>query len=170
MIRNPLPRYTWQKKVRFHLKYSAEKASWLTCVALLLRALQIKELGIYFADCPQIAKTVDVYFQNLLTLSTINSTSYTKQSWDKQWQVSRKVPCWSHFLQPKERCRFQVCISLCSLHLYYLVHKFEEKNGYINGNRLCTICLLGYLICICLNFDPALILKMLGTYYPLYLF
>nr|ACF86095.1 unknown [Zea mays] len=67
---------------------------------------QVKELGIYFAGCPHIAKTVEVYFQNLWTLSTLNSTFYTKQAWDTQWQVSRKVPCWSHFLQPKERCRF----------------------------------------------------------------
>ncbi|WVZ79177.1 hypothetical protein U9M48_026785 [Paspalum notatum var. saurae] len=66
---------------------------------------QVKELGIYFSDCPQIAKTVEVYFQNLWTLSTLNSTTYTKEAWDKQWQVSRKVPCWSHFLQPKDRCR-----------------------------------------------------------------
>uniref|UniRef100_A0A804QJ26 PLD phosphodiesterase domain-containing protein n=5 Tax=Zea mays TaxID=4577 RepID=A0A804QJ26_MAIZE len=65
---------------------------------------QVKELGIYFAGCPHIAKTVEVYFQNLWTLSTLNSTFYTKQAWDTQWQVSRKVPCWSHFLQPKERC------------------------------------------------------------------
>ncbi|KAL6603741.1 hypothetical protein ACP70R_044102 [Stipagrostis hirtigluma subsp. patula] len=66
---------------------------------------QVKELGIYFANCPQIAKTVEVYFQNLWTLSKLNSTTYTKVAWDKQWQVSRKVPCWSHFLQPIERCR-----------------------------------------------------------------
>jgi hypothetical protein len=44
-------------------------------VSLLLSALQVKELGIYFADCPQLAKTVEVYFQNLLTLSTLNSTN-----------------------------------------------------------------------------------------------
>ncbi|CAN6177334.1 unnamed protein product [Urochloa humidicola] len=66
---------------------------------------QVKELGIYFAGCPQIAKAVEVYFQNLQSLSTLNATTYTKDVWDKQWQVSRKVPCWSHFLQPKERCR-----------------------------------------------------------------
>ncbi|TVU08336.1 hypothetical protein EJB05_41737 [Eragrostis curvula] len=66
---------------------------------------QVKELGIYFTDCPQVAKTVEVYFQNLWTLSTLNSTTYTKVAWDKQWQVSRKVPCWSHFLQPRDRCR-----------------------------------------------------------------
>jgi hypothetical protein len=95
-----------KKQVLLHLQYSAERTIWLTCVALLLHALQVKELGIYFANCPQIAKTVEVYFQNLWTLSTLNSTSYTKQAWDKEWQVSRKVPCWSHFLQPKERCRF----------------------------------------------------------------
>ncbi|XP_035815984.1 probable phospholipase D F09G2.8 isoform X3 [Zea mays] len=73
---------------------------------------QVKELGIYFAGCPQIAKTVEVYFQNLWTLSTLNSTFYTKQAWDTQWQVSRKVPCWSHFLQPKERCRSPIPLSV----------------------------------------------------------
>ncbi|KAK3134224.1 hypothetical protein QOZ80_6AG0546560 [Eleusine coracana subsp. coracana] len=69
---------------------------------------QVRELGVYFTNCPQIAKTVEIYFQNLWTLSTLNSTTYTKVAWDKQWQVSRKVPCWSHFLQPKERCRSHV--------------------------------------------------------------
>ncbi|XP_062178691.1 uncharacterized protein LOC133883392 isoform X1 [Phragmites australis] len=73
---------------------------------------QVKELGVYFADCPQIAKTVEVYYQNLWTLSTLNSTAYTKVVWDKQWQVSRKVPCWSHFLQPKERCRSPIPLSV----------------------------------------------------------
>jgi hypothetical protein len=70
--------------------------------------LQVKELGIYFAGCPQIAKTVEVYFENLWTLATLNSTTYTKVAWDKQWQIFRKVPCWSHFLHPKQRCRFVV--------------------------------------------------------------
>ncbi|KAM0834061.1 hypothetical protein ACQ4PT_063874 [Festuca glaucescens] len=73
---------------------------------------QVKELGIYFASCPQIAKTVEVYFQNLWTLSTLNSTSYTKVALDKQWQTSRKVPCWSHFLQPKDRCRSPLPLSV----------------------------------------------------------
>ncbi|OEL27793.1 Phospholipase D Z [Dichanthelium oligosanthes] len=73
---------------------------------------QVKELGIYFSGCPQIAKIVEVYFQNLWVLSTLNSTTYTKVAWDKQWQVSRKVPCWSHFLQPKERCRSPVPLSV----------------------------------------------------------
>ncbi|XP_051204116.1 uncharacterized protein [Lolium perenne] len=73
---------------------------------------QVKELGIYFASCPQIAKTVEVYFQNLWTLSTLNSTTYTKVALDKQWQTSRKVPCWSHFLQPKDRCRSPLPLSV----------------------------------------------------------
>ncbi|XP_047074627.1 phospholipase D Z-like [Lolium rigidum] len=73
---------------------------------------QVKELGIYFTSCPQIAKTVEVYFQNLWTLSTLNSTTYTKVALDKQWQTSRKVPCWSHFLQPKDRCRSPLPLSV----------------------------------------------------------
>ncbi|KAL6873404.1 hypothetical protein ACP4OV_013486 [Aristida adscensionis] len=73
---------------------------------------QVKELGIYLADCPQIAKTMEVYFQNLRTLSKLNSTTYTKVAWDKQWQVARRVPCWSHFLQPKERCRSPIPTSI----------------------------------------------------------
>ncbi|KAM3214744.1 hypothetical protein ACQJBY_066973 [Aegilops geniculata] len=73
---------------------------------------QVKELGIYFVGCPQIAKTVEVYFQNLWTLSTLNSTTYTKIAWDKKWQTFRKVPCWSHFLQPEQRCRSPLPLSV----------------------------------------------------------
>lgn len=73
---------------------------------------QVKELGIYFVDCPQIAKTVEVYFQNLWTLSTLNSTTYTKVAWDKQWQAFRKVPCWSNFLHPEQRCRSPLPLSV----------------------------------------------------------
>lgn len=73
---------------------------------------QVKELGIYFVGCPQIAKTVEVYFQNLWTLSTLNSTTYTKIAWDKKWQTFRKVPCWSHFLHPEQRCRSPLPLSV----------------------------------------------------------
>uniref|UniRef100_A0A7N0UTF4 PLD phosphodiesterase domain-containing protein n=1 Tax=Kalanchoe fedtschenkoi TaxID=63787 RepID=A0A7N0UTF4_KALFE len=65
---------------------------------------QVKEVGIYISDCPQIAKKVDVYFENLWTLATLNASDYTVFIWDQEWQVSRKVPCWSHFVQPESRC------------------------------------------------------------------
>ncbi|XP_010265574.1 PREDICTED: phospholipase D Z-like [Nelumbo nucifera] len=65
---------------------------------------QVKELGIYLADCPKIAKKVDVFFNNLWALASLNS-SYTKTVLDQQWQTQRNVPCWSHFLQVEERCR-----------------------------------------------------------------
>ncbi|KAK3437995.1 hypothetical protein EUGRSUZ_C02635 [Eucalyptus grandis] len=51
----------------------------------------VKELGIYLVNCPKIAK---------------------KNFWDQQWQITRKVPCWSHFLEPEERCNYcyeQIC-------------------------------------------------------------
>eukprot|EP00252_Welwitschia_mirabilis_P022320 TRINITY_DN6005_c0_g1_i2.p1 TRINITY_DN6005_c0_g1~~TRINITY_DN6005_c0_g1_i2.p1 ORF type:complete len:271 (+),score=40.20 TRINITY_DN6005_c0_g1_i2:275-1087(+) len=67
---------------------------------------QVKELGIYIVNCPIIAKAVDTYFQNLWTLSTLDASLYTKRVWDKEWQIRRKVPCWSHFLHYKQRCRW----------------------------------------------------------------
>ncbi|KAK7311912.1 hypothetical protein RJT34_10381 [Clitoria ternatea] len=66
---------------------------------------QVKELGIYFADCPGIAKKVEVYFNNLWTLASLNSSAYIKTVSDQQWQVDRKVPCWSHFIDPRKRCK-----------------------------------------------------------------
>ncbi|XP_045804186.1 phospholipase D Y-like [Trifolium pratense] len=66
---------------------------------------QVKEVGIYLADCPGIAKKVEVYFNNLWTLASLNSSAYTKTVMDQQWQVERKVPCWSHFIQPRDRCK-----------------------------------------------------------------
>ncbi|ONK70452.1 uncharacterized protein A4U43_C05F33870 [Asparagus officinalis] len=66
---------------------------------------QVKELGIYLVGCPGIAKKLEIYFDNLFKLSSLNSTSYTKVVQDEHWQVNRKVPCWSHFINPRERCR-----------------------------------------------------------------
>ncbi|KAM7513346.1 hypothetical protein LguiB_012221 [Lonicera macranthoides] len=66
---------------------------------------QVKEVGVYLVGCQSIARNVEVYFENLWKLSSLNDSAYTKTVWDQQWQISRKVPCWSHFLQPKERCR-----------------------------------------------------------------
>jgi len=102
-------------------------------LALLLLTLQVKELGIYFADCPQITKAVEVYFQNLWSLSALNSTTYTKVAWDKQWQVSRKVPCWSHFLQPKERCRF-ISFSVVCTYLGLCAQILRKIDWYVNRN------------------------------------
>ncbi|XP_042509614.1 phospholipase D Z-like [Macadamia integrifolia] len=66
---------------------------------------QVKEAGVYLVGCPKIAKSVEVYFHNLRKLSSLNSSLYTKTVWDQQWQIERKVPCWSHFVHFKERCR-----------------------------------------------------------------
>ncbi|KAK7283130.1 hypothetical protein RIF29_12438 [Crotalaria pallida] len=66
---------------------------------------QVKEVGIYLADCPRIAKKVEVYFNNLWTLGSLDSSAYTKTVLDQQWQVKRKVPCWSHFIDHRERCK-----------------------------------------------------------------
>lgn len=66
---------------------------------------QVKELGIYIANCSNIAEKVGVYFDNLWTLTSLNSSLYTKTVWDKEWQVRRKVPCWSHFIHYRQRCK-----------------------------------------------------------------
>ncbi|KAM3711287.1 hypothetical protein ACJW31_01G097100 [Castanea mollissima] len=66
---------------------------------------QVKELGIYLAGCPTIAKMVETYFDNLWKLAFHNSSAHTKTVWDEQWQINRTLPCWSYFTDPKERCR-----------------------------------------------------------------
>lgn len=65
---------------------------------------QVKELGVYLFGCPNIAKKVETYYNNLWKLAHLNSSAYTSLVWDKTWQTIRKVPCWSHFLDEKERC------------------------------------------------------------------
>lgn len=70
-----------------------------------LVVFQVKEVGIYVSDCPGIAKKVEIYFENLWTLTTLNVSDYTVTVWDAEWQVTRKVPCWSHFVSPESRCR-----------------------------------------------------------------
>ncbi|XP_073126840.1 uncharacterized protein [Henckelia pumila] len=65
---------------------------------------QVKELGVYLVGCPNIAKKVESYFDNLWKLAHLNSSAYTSLVRDKTWQTIRKVPCWSHFLDEKERC------------------------------------------------------------------
>lgn len=66
---------------------------------------QVKEAGIYMVDCPTVAKNVETYFNNLWTLGSLNASEYTTTTWDQQWQINRAVPCWSHFVSPKLRCR-----------------------------------------------------------------
>ncbi|KAL5558229.1 hypothetical protein UlMin_034440 [Ulmus minor] len=66
---------------------------------------QVKEVGIYLVDCPTIAKKVEAYFNNLWTLASLNSSAYTRNITDEQWQIDRKVPCWSHFIETDSRCR-----------------------------------------------------------------
>ncbi|XP_052210873.1 uncharacterized protein LOC127813771 [Diospyros lotus] len=66
---------------------------------------QVKEVGIYFAGCPKVAKKLEVYYDNLWKLASLKASVYTKTIWDQQWQITRKVPCWSHFIHFKERCR-----------------------------------------------------------------
>ncbi|KAI7987200.1 Phospholipase D Y [Camellia lanceoleosa] len=66
---------------------------------------QVKEVGIYLVGCPTVANKVEVYYDNLWKLASLNVSAYTKTIWDQQWQVTRKVPCWSHFIPSKERCR-----------------------------------------------------------------
>ncbi|KAK6137132.1 hypothetical protein DH2020_029125 [Rehmannia glutinosa] len=64
---------------------------------------QVKEVGIYLAGCPRIAREVEIYYDNLWKLAHLNSSAYTKSVWDQQWQTVRKVPCWSHFLHRKRK-------------------------------------------------------------------
>lgn len=66
----------------------------------------MNELGIYLVDCPIIAKQVKAYFDNLWTLASLNSSEYTKIVSDQKWQIERKVPCWSRFLDSEVRCRY----------------------------------------------------------------
>lgn len=66
---------------------------------------QVKEVGIYFAGCRKFAKMVEIYYNNLWTLASLNASEYTTTAWDQQWQINRTVPCWSYFVPEKERCR-----------------------------------------------------------------
>ncbi|KAK9741745.1 hypothetical protein RND81_03G125300 [Saponaria officinalis] len=65
---------------------------------------QVKELGIYIADCPKLAKKVRKYYDNLWTLASLNASLYTTTVWDSVWQLNRTVPCWSHFIAKDDRC------------------------------------------------------------------
>ncbi|KDP33512.1 hypothetical protein JCGZ_07083 [Jatropha curcas] len=66
---------------------------------------QVKEVGIYLVGCKKIVGKVETYFENLWKLAHLNSSAYTRSVWDQQWQINRTVPCWSHFIDSKARCR-----------------------------------------------------------------
>lgn len=68
----------------------------------------MKEVGIYLVGCPTIARKVESYFNNLWKLASLDSSAHTKTVSDQQWQINRTVPCWSNFLDPKERCRYEI--------------------------------------------------------------
>ncbi|XP_021890690.1 phospholipase D Z-like [Carica papaya] len=103
---------------------------------------QVKEVGIYLTGCPRVAKKVMTYFDNLWKLTTLDSSSYTRIVSDQQWQVNRTVPCWSHFLDAKERCRSPLRRSVETPHVsgyppisdpYLFKLKFETP-GYNYSN------------------------------------
>ncbi|KAJ8751860.1 hypothetical protein K2173_026060 [Erythroxylum novogranatense] len=66
---------------------------------------QVKEVGVYLVGCRKIARGVETYFGNLWKLASLNSSTHTRPVVDQQWQINRTVPCWSHFLDYKARCR-----------------------------------------------------------------
>ncbi|KAI5069170.1 hypothetical protein GOP47_0015471 [Adiantum capillus-veneris] len=66
---------------------------------------QVKELGIYITNCHTLAELVEGYFENLWTLAHLDPSQHTKEVWDEHFQLSRTVPCWSHFLMPESRCK-----------------------------------------------------------------
>jgi phospholipase D3/4 len=90
---------------------------------MILVLFQVKEVGIYLVDCPKIAKSVETYFGNLWKLASLNSSAYTRTVSDQQWQVNRTVPCWSHFIDSKERCR---CVGGFSINLIKLFVSWNQ--------------------------------------------
>lgn len=72
---------------------------------IIFKWLQVKEVGIYLTGCRKIVKSVDTYFNNLWKLAHLNSSAHTRTVWDQQWQIERTVPCWSHFIDSKARCK-----------------------------------------------------------------
>jgi phospholipase D3/4 len=48
----------------------------------------VKELGIYFTDCPALVKGLDHFFENYWTLTTLNASVFTKTVDDKEWQIN----------------------------------------------------------------------------------
>ncbi|KAK9027175.1 hypothetical protein V6N11_067018 [Hibiscus sabdariffa] len=69
---------------------------------------QVKEVGIYLVGCPKVARRVGVYFQNLWRLAHLDDSVFTTTILDQHWQIQRKVPCWSHFIESDMRCTPQL--------------------------------------------------------------
>ncbi|KAK6158772.1 hypothetical protein DH2020_006086 [Rehmannia glutinosa] len=69
---------------------------------------QVKEVGIYLAGCPRIAREVEIYYDNLWKLAHLNSSAYTKSVWDQPWQTVRKVPVGHIFSTEKKGAGMQV--------------------------------------------------------------
>ncbi|KAH1056567.1 hypothetical protein J1N35_034632 [Gossypium stocksii] len=67
---------------------------------------QIKEVGIYLVGCPKVARKVGVYFHNLWRLAHLNVSAFTTTILDPKWQIQRRVPCWSHFIESDMRCTY----------------------------------------------------------------
>ncbi|KAG2245189.1 hypothetical protein Bca4012_014798 [Brassica carinata] len=66
---------------------------------------QVKEVGIYLSGCSQIARKIKTYFNNLWRLASLDSSVHTRNVYDQQWLINRTVPCWSHFIPSKARCK-----------------------------------------------------------------
>ncbi|KAE8718912.1 Enoyl-CoA hydratase [Hibiscus syriacus] len=101
---NLLLRYTMDHTVRVQdvliMAEPCNNMSWLWS--------QVKEVGIYIVGCPKVARKVGVYFQNLWRLAHLDDSVYTTTISDQQWQIQRKVPCWSHFIESDLRCMSQL--------------------------------------------------------------
>lgn len=76
--------------------------------------LQMKEVGIYIVGCPKVARKVGVYFHNLWRLAHLNVSAFTATILDPKWQIQRRVPCWSHFIESDMRCTY-----VNTLHMLY---------------------------------------------------
>lgn len=111
---------------------------------------QVKEVGIYLVDCPEIARVVKVYYDNLWKLSSLNVLAYTRTILDQQWQIKRKVPCWSHFIPFKARCKsplphyldiphiagYPAISDPCMFHLPIMTHGDNHSNSQNQSSYL----------------------------------
>lgn len=70
-----------------------------------IQQFQVKEVGIYLVDCQRIAEDVETYYDNLWKLAHLDPSKYTKLVTDHEWQIVRKVPCWSQFFRKNDRCK-----------------------------------------------------------------
>ncbi|KNA11054.1 hypothetical protein SOVF_138550 [Spinacia oleracea] len=104
---------------------------------------QVKEAGVYISNCPSIAKKVEIYYNNLWTLGSLDASAHTITTWDRRWQINRTVPCWSHFVAPEERCKSPLphdYVNIKHVYGYPLLsdpHMFQlpiQTPGYSNGS------------------------------------